>query len=205
MIFSIPAQNHSSPYLETWSTPNTYPPAQTHWPRTRNMIKIGIIPICSDTPLLYHFIEFAWKIIGNLHIIQSVPRNMINSGLVPTCSDALTMLPRNMNKMGLKPTCSDTLTALPRNMLMNTELSPCCLETLSMPDSYPPAQMRSLRFLEIWWSIPDSYPAQSVCLSRWVQDGVDMFLGMAENASEQVGLSRINQSFIQSCGSALVR
>ena len=32
-----------------------------------------------------------------------------------------------------------------------------------------------------------------------------MFLDMAENVSEQVGLSRINQSFIQSCGSALVR
>ena len=62
-----------------------------------------------------------------------------------------------------------------------------------MPVSYPPAQMRSLRYLEI-------------CVSEQV--GISpvliMFLGMAENVSEQVGMSQINLSFIQSCGSALV-
>ena len=34
--------------------------------------------------------------------------------------------------------------------------------------------------------------------------GVDLVLIMAENFSEQVGMSQSNQSFIQSCRSALV-
>ena len=78
---------------------------------------------------------------------------------------------------------------LPRNMIINAWLIPSCSDALTSP----PRNMMT---------IPS---AVSVSEQVGIRPVLIKFLGMAENASEQVGMSQINQSFIQSCGSAFVR
>ena len=78
---------------------------------------------------------------------------------------------------------------LPRNIIINAWLIPSCSDALT---SLSRNMMINTQRSQCVWA--GGYKTVLI-----------MFLGMAENASEQVGLSRINQSFIQSCGSALVR